>query len=112
MPEESTVGRHCAPQGEPLPTSETEVTTALEHALRQRVGEPRFDLWFRNRTKLSWRDGQLTVGVPNHFYQEWLKRTFADDLAAAAGDVLGRPVVPAFAIDPELFQAARQAEAA
>jgi chromosomal replication initiator protein len=94
----------------PLTTSEREVVAALGEAITQRIGEPRYNLWFANKTKFSWEDGRLVVGVSNHFYQEWLQKTFADDLRAAAADILGRPMQVRFAIDPELFQAARREE--
>jgi chromosomal replication initiator protein len=51
------------------------------------------------------------VGVPNHFYQEYLQSKFGDDVRAAASTVLGRPMKVRFVIDPELFQAARRVEA-
>jgi chromosomal replication initiator protein len=95
-----------------LPASDQEVVAALDEAIRRRIGEPRYNLWFHNKTKLRWDDRELIVGVPNHFYQEWMQKTFAGDVRAAAGDVAGLPVAVGFVIDPELFQAARRAEAA
>jgi chromosomal replication initiator protein len=95
-----------------LPASDRDLSAALAEALRRRVGEPRYNLWFHGRTKLAWEDGLLVVGVPNHFYQEWMQKTFADDARAAAGDVFGQPARVRFVIDPELFQAARRAEEA
>jgi chromosomal replication initiator protein len=95
-----------------VPASEREVVAALGQALRQRVGAPRYHLWFQDRIKLSWEGDLLVVGVPNHFYQEWMQKTFAADVRAAAAEVAGRPIQVRFAIDPELFQAARRAEAA
>jgi chromosomal replication initiator protein len=82
---------------------------ALGQAVRARVGGPRYDLWFR-QTRLTVADGRLTVGVPNLHFQEWLQKTFAGAVADAACEVLGRPVPVRFAIDPELFQAARTKE--
>ena len=93
-------------------TSEREVVAALQQAIAERIGEPRYQLWFPDKTKFTWHDEQLTVGVPNHFYQEWLKKQFADVVRAAAEDVIGQAVDVKFAIDPELFQAARREEAA
>jgi chromosomal replication initiator protein len=95
-----------------LTSSDREVVAALEDAIRQRIGEPRFNLWFARRTRLGWDDGLLTVGVPNLHFQEWLQKTFADAVRDAAAAVLGRPLAVRFAIDPELFQAARQEQAA
>ena len=101
----------CA-RGEPLTTSDREVVVALEQAIVQRIGEPRFNLWFARRTKFVWDDGQLTVGVPNLHFQEWLQKTFADPVRAAAAEVFGESLAVRFVIDPELFQAARQEQAA
>jgi chromosomal replication initiator protein len=95
-----------------LPASDRDLVAALGPALRQRVGEPRYNLWFKDRTKLSWEDDVLVVGVPNHFYQEWMQKTFAAAVRAVASDLAGRHVQVRFVIDPELFQAARRAEAA
>jgi chromosomal replication initiator protein len=95
-----------------LTTSDREVVAALEQAIVRRIGEPRFNLWFARRTKFVWDDGQLTVGVPNLHFQEWLQKTFADPVRAAAAEVFGQTLFVRFVIDPELFQAARQEQAA
>jgi len=92
--------------------TDREIVAALGQAIAQRVGEPRYNLWFKPYTKFSWQDDQLVVGVPNHFFQEWLQNRFAEDVRAAAGMVLGQPLKLRFVIDPELFQASRQAQAA
>jgi chromosomal replication initiator protein len=93
-----------------LPASDRDVLTALAESLCRRVGQPRYDLWFANKTKLTWQDGLLIVGVPNHFYQEWMQKTFAEAVRAAAADLFGESAKVRFVIDPELFQAARRAE--
>ncbi len=96
-----------------MTTSDREVATALEAAVRQRVGEPRYNLWFDRRTKFVWDDdGRLTVGVPNLHFQEWLQKTFGEAVRAAAADVFGAAVDVRFVIDPQLFQAVRQEQAA
>jgi chromosomal replication initiator protein len=92
-------------------TSERAVVAALGQAICQRIGEPRYQLWFPDKTKFTWHDDELLVGVPNHFYQEWLKKQFADVVRAAASDVRGQPVSVKYVIDPQLFQAARRDEA-
>ncbi len=93
-------------------TTDREVVAALGSAIARRIGEPRYNLWFAPNTKFSWEEGLLTVGVPNHFFQEWLQNTFGEAVRAAAAEVLGRPMQVRFTIDPELFQAARRAQAA
>jgi chromosomal replication initiator protein len=87
-----------------------EAVAALGQAITQRIGEPRYNLWFEQKTKFTWENDLLVVGVPNHFYQEWLQRTFADVVRTATSEVFGRPMQVRFAIDPELFQAARRAQ--
>jgi chromosomal replication initiator protein len=83
---------------------------ALGQALTQRIGERSYDLWFHNKTKFTWQDETLAIGVPNHFYLEWLQKKFADALGAATAEVFGRALPVRFVIDPELFQATRRAQ--
>jgi chromosomal replication initiator protein len=87
-----------------------DVAEALTKTLCQRIGEPRFNLWFAGKTKFACHDDHLAVGVANLFLHDWLQKTFAADVQAAAADVLGKPLPVRFLIDPELFQAARQRE--
>ena len=94
-----------------MTNSERDVVAALEQMIAQRVGDKRYDFWFARNTKLTWEDDQLVVGVPNHFFQEWLQTSFASAVRAAASEVLGRPMTVRFVIDPELFRAARHAQA-
>jgi chromosomal replication initiator protein len=84
--------------------------TALGEAIARRIGENRYNLWFDQRTKLTRKDDQVVVGVPNHFYQEYLQSKFAPAVRAAAEEVLGQTTAVQFVIDAELFQAARRAE--
>jgi chromosomal replication initiator protein len=86
--------------------------TALLNGLKQRIGPNSFKLWFAERTAFRVRGGVLEVGVPNLHYQEWLGKKYAKDIAAVAGEVLGRAVSVTFKIDPALFRAHREAEEA
>ena len=70
-----------------MTTSERAVVAALEQAICQRIGAPRYQLWFPDKTKFTWAGNEIAVGVPNHFYLEWLKKQFADVVGAAAADV-------------------------
>lgn len=94
-----------------LTIRDLDLVSALDQALSQRLGEQRYNLWFANKTKFIWQDPLLVIGVPNHFYQEWLDKTFRDDLLATVQTLTDvRPEIR-FTIDPELFQAARRQEA-
>jgi chromosomal replication initiator protein len=91
-----------------LTIRERELATALADAVARRIGPPRYQLWFDGRTRFRYDDGRLTVGVPNRHFEEWLHKTFRAEVAAAAAEVVGRPVEVGFVIDPQLFQAARR----
>src|SRR5881396_2407433 len=80
---------------------------ALERAIIQRIGEPRYQLWLASRTHFRLTGDQLTVGVPNLYAQEYLQKKFQAALQAAAKDVTGRTAEVRFTIDPKLFQQAR-----
>ncbi len=94
-----------------MPSSVSELVAALEPAIVRHIGEPRYRLWFAEKTRFSWNDGQLTVGVPNRFYQDYLESKFAAAVRTAVAEVFGSPVPVRFTLDAELFQAARRAEA-
>jgi chromosomal replication initiator protein len=87
---------------------ERQVIQALEQEIVRRIGEPRYKLWFEGRTRFQWDDEQLTVGVPNRHFGEWVEKNFGAATAAAAREVFGQAVQVRFVIDPELFQAARR----
>ncbi len=94
-----------------MTTCDPEVAAALGRAIAQRIGgEPRYRFWFADKTKLAWDDTRLIIGVRNRFYQDYLESKFAAAVRAAAADVFGQPMEVAFAIDAELFQAARREE--
>jgi chromosomal replication initiator protein len=95
-----------------LKVSEREVVAALGQHLCQRLGEPRYRLWFQDKTHFCWDGDHLVVGVPNRFFQEWLQKTFAQDVQEVASALLGQPLQVSFTIDPQLFQDFRQREAA
>lgn len=102
--------RDSAParQGDLLTTRERDVMAALGKAIAGRIGEPRYRLWFERHTRFRWSGEQLTVGVPNRHFEEWLEKTFAHAIAEAARSVFGHAMKIRFTIDPELFQAARR----
>ncbi len=79
---------------------ERTVIQALEQAIVRRIGEPRYKLWFEGRTRFRWEDDQLTVGVPNRHFGEWVEKSFGPATAAAAQEVFGQAMQVRFVIDP------------
>src|SRR5437879_4687297 len=51
-----------------------DVVAVLAQAISQRIGEPRYNLWFQGKTKFICKDNLLTIGVPNLFLQDWLQK--------------------------------------
>jgi chromosomal replication initiator protein len=85
----------------------SDITEALDQALALKIGKKRHELWFLGNTRLTCRDGELVIGVPNLFYHDWLQKTYSADLAKVAEEVLGEPTQVRFTIDPQLFKAGR-----
>lgn len=84
-----------------------DVVLKLENAIARRINEDRYNLWFRDHTKFVVREAELLIGVPNLMCQDWLQRTFGDDIRDAACEVLGAGYAIRFTIDGELFRASR-----
>jgi chromosomal replication initiator protein len=91
-----------------LTIRERDLASALADAVARQIGMPRYKLWFDGRTCFRFDDGRLIIGVPNRHFEEWLHKTFREDVAAAAAEVLGEAVELRFVIDPQLFQEARR----
>lgn len=85
-----------------------DLSTALEHALLERIEAARYDLWFRDKTKFSLEGTRLVVGVSNLHVLDWLQKKFSDELRAAAQQVTGEPAIVVFVVDPELFQSSQR----
>jgi chromosomal replication initiator protein len=89
------------------PAEISSLQNRLEQAIVQRINQDRYNLWFGRHTKLFVLDDEIRIGVPNLMCQEWLQKTFGEDVRAAARDVVGDGVAVRFVIDPELFREAR-----
>jgi len=85
-----------------------EIVSALEAALVDKVGRDRFDVWFAGNTRLAVEDDELVVTAASQFYQDWLRSHFRRDLEAISAEVVGRPLVVAFRIDPALVQSTKE----
>jgi chromosomal replication initiator protein len=104
----AATARQVRAGGNSLTISERDTVAALGQAIAQRIGEPRYKLWFKGHTKFTWDDDQLVIGVPNLHFQGWLETKFGAAVAEAAECLFGRRMDVHFRIDPQLFQAARQ----
>ncbi len=79
-----------------------EIVSALRMALADRVGKKRFELWFGTSTRLALTNGTLTIGVPNRFFQDWLRNKFREHIEHACLATLGERMPLEFHIDATL----------
>jgi chromosomal replication initiator protein len=78
--------------------------------LADRVGQKRFELWFGDRIRLELHNGTLTIGVPNQFFQDWLRNKFRLHIEQACLAALGRCPSVEFRVDATLPQPEGAAE--
>ena len=81
---------------------DTEIVSVLRAALADKVGKERFELWFGAGTRLRLHGDTLTVGVPNRFFQDWLRLNFRRHIEDACQQTLGRRPALVFSIDATL----------
>ncbi len=79
-----------------------ESVAEVEARIAEKVGPQRFNVWFKNASRLSFAGDYLHISAPNHFVGEWLERHFADVIREAAREVTGREFGLCFATDPDL----------
>ena len=82
-------GRHD-PSG--TASSRAKLEDALRLAVSDRVGEPRFALWFGKSVRLGLNNegDSLIVRVPDSFFRDWIERHHSHNLMDAAEAVVGR----------------------
>ena len=83
---------------------DTEIVSALQVALAERVGRERFDLWFGVNTQLRVRDKSLTVEVATPFFCEWLRANFKDVVHQCCVDLLGGAATVDFIVQENIIQ--------
>ena len=74
----------------------------IESKIADKVGPQRFNVWFKNATRLSLVEDYLRISTPNPFVGEWIERHFADVIVEAVAEVTGTRFHLSFATDPEL----------
>jgi len=90
------------------PTSRTpdeSIDLAICQRLSSRIGQRPYAMWFERSARLR-HDAQrdaLRVAVPNRFVADWIERHFEHDVAAAAGETVGRSIAVEIDVDPAVF---------
>lgn len=71
--------------------------------LSRELSPQQFKTWIQPLTLLSFieSDDSLTIGAPNRFKLDWIKKTFADRFQELAHQYFGRPITVAFTLATE-----------
>ena len=101
------LGRCLARKGgwrkrEAMDSTFTDEVSAINEALAEKVGPQKFQIWFKNSTRLTLAGEYLKVGVPNLFIASWLENHFIREIGQAAQAATGRSLKITFNIDPQL----------
>lgn len=78
-------------------------TLEMEAALIERIGRPRYQLWFAEHTRFIRGVNEVIVGVGTVQLQEWLEQTFGHVLRDAVQVVCQMEIRVRFLVDEELF---------
>jgi chromosomal replication initiator protein len=89
-----------------LGDTNTEQIDAIARRLQNRIGQERYDLWIDRKTRLSLDGNAVIVEAANPFAANWIRSKFADDLRAAALEVLQRPIEICVRVAADLAAAA------
>ncbi|MBN1344424.1 MAG: chromosomal replication initiator protein DnaA [Phycisphaerae bacterium] len=85
------------------PTADSTVLQ-IRGAVAQRLGQQRFNLWFKNSTRFALTDGFLEIDVPNPFIGGWIENHFTDQIVEAAEEITGRHLQVSFSVNPTLMR--------
>ncbi|HEX4415354.1 MAG TPA: DnaA/Hda family protein [Lacipirellulaceae bacterium] len=80
---------------------DSEVAAALSTQLAERIGQRRFDTWFRDQARLCVCGGALTVRATNLLVCEWLRTHFAKDVRECWTAIAGPGATVEFEINAE-----------
>jgi chromosomal replication initiator protein len=85
---------------------------AVQQGIKDRLGQERFSIWFRQTELMGGDEARLVVGVPNVVIQQFLTAQYARAVAATVEDLVGRPMAVSFDVAPRLFRQMRASQGA
>src|SRR4051812_47339576 len=83
--------------------SSAEAVSSVLTGLARRIGHERYEVWFRNSTRVRMDAGAVEVQVPNAFIHRLLSEQCTSPLRAAAEEVLGQPAEVRFVVRTDAF---------
>ena len=79
-----------------------QVWSGVLTALRTRVPDGVLETWFLRTALLRLEEGQVTVGVPNTFHENWVARHYVSELSDSFQAILGERPELDFQVQPSL----------
>jgi chromosomal replication initiator protein len=80
---------------------------AVQESIKERLGQERFSVWFRQTELMRADEDGLVVGVPNVIIQQFLTLRYTEAVASAVQELVERPVKVTFDVAPRLFRRMR-----
>ena len=87
----------------------TDDISAVSDALAEKIGSQKYNIWFRNSTKMSLDGHFLSISVPNLFMAKWIEDHFAGQITQAVTEALGSHRKIAFKVDPSIVGSHKKA---
>jgi len=84
--------------------NDTDIVSALEAALIERIGKDRFELWFGGGVRFHIKGQTLQVSAPDQFVLDRLRNQLRRDLQAVCSALQSAPSRIQFRLDPSLSQ--------
>jgi chromosomal replication initiator protein len=91
------------PRPAPAAAATSEFVTSLLAGVARRIGPERYDVWFRNSTRIRFDGTRLEVAVPNTFMARLLDEQCSETIRSAARESTGRETEVFFVVEPSAF---------
>ena len=76
----------------------------IERKLQERIGQRRYQLWFKNATRLTVTGQHLQIQVPNNHVKGWIENHFMAQLKSIASETLQQEANLSFEVNPDLLK--------
>ncbi len=71
-------------------------------SIESAISKQSFDTWIRPTRIIAWGDSEVTIGVPNRFFRDWVADNYSDLIASSLSSAMGQRPAVKFIIDPPI----------
>ncbi len=82
--------------------ADRELEQGILATLMNKIGQRKFNAWFRHGATLKLEDGHIRILVPNPFVANWIETHFQPAIVEAVGAHIEEPPSVLITVDPEL----------